>query len=69
MNWVGIISWILGGGFALMETLGIFSVFSPALDGVILAFVAYIILYKLLSGTKMVGQGVMTIEEATAKAR
>ena len=69
INWVGIISWICGGGFALLETLGVFSVFSPALDGIIIAFVLYIILYKLLSGTKLIGQGEMTIEEATAKAK
>ena len=69
INWVGIISWICGGGFALLETLGVFTVFSPALDGIIIAFVIYIILFKLLSNTKLIGQGEMTIEEATAKAK
>ena len=69
VNWVGIISWICGGGFALLETLGVFTVFSPALDGIIIAFVIYIILFKLLSGTKLIGQGEMTIEEATARAK
>lgn len=69
VNWVGIIAWICGGGFALMETLGVFLVFSPALDGVIIAFVAYIIFYRLLKNTSLVGQGEMTIEEATAIAK
>lgn len=27
-NWVGIIAWVLGGGFALLETLGVLQVFS-----------------------------------------
>ena len=69
VNWVGIISWILGGGFALCETLGVFTVFSPALDGVIVSFVVYLVLYKLLKNTTMIGQGEITIEEATARAK
>lgn len=69
VNWVGIISWVLGGGFALCETLGVFTVFSAALDGVIVAFVAYIILYTILKNSSMIGQGEMTIDEATAKAK
>lgn len=69
INWVGIMAWVLGGGFALIETLGILTVFSPALDGVIIAFIAYVILYKLLGNTSLAGQGDMTIEEATAIAK
>jgi len=69
VNWAGIISWVLAGGFALIETLGILTVFSPALDGVIIAFVSYIILYKLLKNTSLIGQGDLTIEEATASAK
>lgn len=69
VNWCGILAWIFGGGFALCETLGVFTVFSPALDGVIVAFVLYIVLYYLLRGTSMIGQGEMSIEEATAKAK
>lgn len=69
INWIGIMAWVLGGGFALIETLGILTVFSSALDGVIIAFVAYIILYKLLGNTSLAGQGDMTIEEATAIAK
>ena len=69
INWVGIISWVLGGGFALLETLGILTVLSPALDGVIIAFAAYIVLYKLLQNTSLIGQGDLTIEEATAIAK
>ena len=40
INWIGIIAWVIGGGFALLETLGVVTVFSSALDGVIIAFVA-----------------------------
>lgn len=69
VNWIGIIAWICGGGFGLIETMGIVSVFSAALDGVIIAFVVYIVLYKLAGKTKMAGQGEMTIEEATAIAK
>ena len=69
INWVGIIAWICGGGLALCETLGIFSIFSAALDGVIVAFIVYVVLYKLFSQSSLVGQGELSIEEATAKAR
>lgn len=41
INWIGIIAWVIGGGFALLETLGVVTVFSSALDGVIIAFAAY----------------------------
>lgn len=69
INWIGIIAWICGGGFALLETLGVVSVFSSALDGVIIAFVVYVILYKLLGNTVLAGKGEMTVEEATAIAK
>ena len=69
INWVGIMAWIIGGGFALLETLGVVTVFSPALDGVILAFVAYWILYSLLKNTKLAGSGDMTIDEACSVAQ
>ena len=46
INWIGIIAWVIGGGFALLETLGVVTVFSSALDGVIIAFAAYWILYR-----------------------
>lgn len=69
INWIGILAWILGGGFALMETLGVVSVFSSALDGVILSFVAYWILHSLLKNTKLAGSGEMTIEEACSVAQ
>ena len=55
--------------FALLETLGVITVFSSALDGVILSFIAYWILYALLKNTKLAGAGEMTIEEATAIAK
>lgn len=69
INWVGIMAWIIGGGFALLETLGVVTAFSPALDGVILAFVAYWILYSLLKNTKLAGSGNMTIDEACSVAQ
>ena len=69
INWIGILAWILGGGFALLETLGVVSVFSSALDGVILSFAAYWILHSLLKNTKLAGSGEMTIEEACSVAQ
>ena len=69
VNWIGVIAWVIGGGFALLETLGVITVFSSALDGVILSFIAYWILYALLKNTKLAGAGEMTIEEATAIAK
>lgn len=69
INWVGIIAWICGGGFALIETLGVITVFSSALDGIIISFIVYVVLHKLLGKTKLIGQGEMTIEEATAAAK
>ena len=69
VNWIGIIAWVFGGGFGLLETLGVVQVFSAALDGIVIAFVVYIILYKLLSNTALAGKGEMTIEEATAIAK
>ena len=69
VNWIGIIAWVVGGGFALLETLGVLSVFSSALDGVILSFVAYFVLFKLLGKTALAGGEDLTIEEATAAAK
>lgn len=69
INWVGIIAWICGGGLALCETLGVFLIFSPALDGVIVALIVYVILYKALNKTTLIGQGELSIEEATARAK
>lgn len=53
----------------MLETLGVLQVFSPALDGVVIAFVAYAALYKALEKTPLIGQGDMSIEEATASAK
>lgn len=69
INWIGIIAWVIGGGFALLETLGVVTVFSSALDGVIIAFAAYWILYSLLKNTKLAGSGDMTIDEACSIAQ
>ena len=57
------------GPVTLLETLGVVTVFSSALDGVIIAFVAYWILYSLLKNTKLAGSGDMTIEEACSVAQ
>lgn len=59
----------LMNSIALLETLGVVTVFSSALDGVIIAFVAYWILYALLKNTKLAGSGDMTIEEACSIAQ
>lgn len=69
INWIGIIAWFIGGGFALLETLGVLSVFSSTLDGVILSFVSYFILYRLLGKTALSGGENLAIEEATAAAK
>lgn len=69
INWIGILAWIVGGGFALLETLGVVSVFSSALDGVVLSFAAYWILYSLLKNTGLAGSGSMSIEEACSVAQ
>ena len=69
VNWLGIIAWVIGGGFALLETLGILAVFSPAVDGVVLSFLAYWILTALFKNTKLAGAGSMTIEEACSIAQ
>ncbi|MCI9532688.1 MAG: cytosine permease [Lachnospiraceae bacterium] len=69
VNWIGILAWACGGGFALLETLGILTVFSAALDGIILSFLAYIILSKLCGNTFLAGREEISIEEATAIAK
>ena len=67
-NWVGIIAWVLGGGFALLETWACYR-YSAGAGRVVIAFVAYAVLYKALEKTPLIGQGDMTIEEATASAK
>ncbi len=69
INWIGILAWMIGGGFALLETLGAVTVFSSALDGVVLSFAAYWILYSLLKNTGLAGSGSMSIEEACSIAQ
>lgn len=68
VNWAGIIAWVCGGGLGLLETLGVVSIFSAALDGVIVSFLVYWLLYALGKNSKLVGSGEMTIEEATSIA-
>ncbi|MBQ9534689.1 MAG: cytosine permease [Clostridia bacterium] len=69
VNWVGIIAWICGGGIALLETLGVLHIFSPALDGVIISFLAYWLIYSLAKNTSLVGGKAISIEEATSFAK
>lgn len=58
VNWLGIIAWAMGA------TVGFFfSFFSPALDSILVSFVAYIALYAAFGKTKMVGQGIIDIDE------
>ena len=69
VNWAGIIAWICGGGIGLLETLGVLNIFSPALDGVIISFLVYWLLYSLGKNTKLVGGEAISIEEATSFAK
>lgn len=69
VNWIGIIAWVCGSGLALCETLGVFLIFSPALDGVIVSLVVYTVLYKAMGHTALAGKGEISIEEATARAK
>ena len=43
-------------------------VFSPALDGVIISFVAYLVLYSALKNSKLVGSGKMSISIEEARS-
>lgn len=58
-NWNGIISWAIGSIVALK-----FSFYSPALDGIIVCAIAYVILNALFGKTAMAGSGPMSVEEA-----
>lgn len=51
-NWVGIVSWIIGVVVALF-----FSFYSPALDGIFVCCISYLVLHKLLGNTKFAGDG------------
>ena len=63
VNWIGIISWGVAAVFALLENLGVISVFSAAIDGIIISFVLYLILYSLFKNTKLAGNGPISLEE------
>lgn len=69
VNWAGIIAWICGGGIGLLETLGVLHIFSPALDGVIISFLVYWLVYSISKNTSFVGGEEISIEEATAFAK
>lgn len=57
-NWVGILSWAIGAVVALF-----FSFFSPALDGILVCLVAYIVLNALFGKSVLAGGGRMKIED------
>lgn len=69
VNWAGIIAWVCGGGIGLLETLGVVKIYSAALDGVIISFLVYWVLYALFKNTKLVGGEPVSIEEATSFAK
>ncbi len=58
-NGVGIAAWAVGSIVALK-----FSFFSPALDGIIVCAIAYVVLHQFLGKTTFAGGGKMSIEEA-----
>ncbi len=58
INWVGIISWAAGSIIALF-----FSFFSPALDGILVCLVAYLILNSLFGKTSLAGEGRVNVDE------
>lgn len=57
-NWCGIIAWGCGVIIALF-----FSFYSPALDGILVCLIVYVILYSLFGKTALAGSGMMTIKE------
>jgi cytosine permease len=61
VNFCGVFAWALGGVIAQF-----FSFYSPALDGIIVSIVAYIVLYLIAGKTKFAGQGDITVEEIEA---
>jgi cytosine permease len=64
INWCGITAWLCGCAVAVFA-----SFFSPALDGIIVSFVAYIILHYALGKTKFGGNGSMSIDEIEAELK
>jgi len=62
-NWIGIISWGIGAGVALF-----FSFYSPALDGIIVCCIAYIVLNHFLKNTVLSGGGTLIVEDQSLKA-
>ncbi len=56
INWIGILSWAAGSVVALF-----FSFFSPALDGIIVCLISYLILNSVLSKTVLAGEGKVNI--------
>ena len=58
INWIGILSWAAGSIVALF-----FSFVSPALDGIIVCLISYLVLNSLFSKTSLAGGGIMDINE------
>ncbi len=57
-NWCGIIAWVCGSVVAVF-----FSFFSPALDGILVCAVVYLVLHYAFGKTKLAGGGPMVLEE------
>jgi cytosine permease len=58
VNFCGVLAWAIGGVIAQF-----FSFYSPALDGIIVSIVAYVVLYLIAGKTKFGGQGDITVED------
>jgi cytosine permease len=58
-NWCGVIAWVCGCVVSLF-----FSFFSPALDGILVCAVVYLILHYTSGKTALGGRGLLTIDEA-----
>lgn len=64
INWIGILAWAAGSIVALF-----FSFFSPALDGILVCLVAYLILNALFGKTTLSGGGRMDVDEMLNSVR
>jgi cytosine permease len=64
INWIGIISWATGSVVAIF-----FSFFSPALDGIMVCLVAYLVLNSLFGNTSLAGEGRISMNEILKLAK
>jgi cytosine permease len=63
-NWCGVLAWICGSVVAMF-----FSFFSPALDGIIVCAVVYLILHYAFGKTALGGQGSLTVDDIIASSK